>query len=217
MHGDGISYAYGFWSLVIANVLLFLFFILSFLSPLKKREWRPMGVTTAFIIALFTEMYGFPLTIYVLTSVLGAKYPALNPFAHESGHLWVAFLGGGRTTLTMVHLVSNSMMIAGFLLMGAGWRIIHGSKGGLVTSGVYGYVRHPQYSGLFLVTLGLLIQWPTIITVLMWPVLTAAYYRLARREEEELEKEFGGAYAEYKEKVSMFIPKIFKSSDQIGP
>ncbi len=155
MHGEGISYAYGFWSLVVVNVVLFLFFILSFLTPLKKREWRSMGVTTAFLIALFTEMYGFPLTIYILTAVLGSRYPALNPFAHESGHLWVTFFGGGAATLAIIHVVSNGLMLAGFFLMAAGWKRIHSGKGGLVTDGVYGYVRHPQYSGLFIIIIGL--------------------------------------------------------------
>lgn len=208
MHGGGISYAYGFWSLVAVNALLFLFFILSFLAPVKKREWRSMGVTTAFIIALFTEMYGFPLTIYILTAVLGARYPALNPFAHESGHLWVTFFGGGAVMLALIHIVSNGLMIAGFFVMAAGWRRIHSAKGGLVAGGVYGYVRHPQYSGLFIITIGLLIQWPTIITALMWPVLITVYYRLSKREELEMEKEFGEAYKKYREEVPMFIPRI---------
>lgn len=208
MHGEGISYAYGFWSLVIANVLIFLFFILTFLAPVKKREWRDMGVTAAFIVALFTEMYGFPLTIYVLTAVLGSRYPALNPFAHESGHLWVAFFGGGALMLALIHVISNAFMIAGFFIMGSGWRRIHSAKGGIVIDGVYAYVRHPQYSGLFLVTLGLLIQWPTMITVIMWPVLIVAYYKLARKEEGEIEREFGDAYKKYKENVPMFVPRI---------
>ncbi len=208
MHGEGISYAYGFWSLVIANVLIFLFFILTFLAPVKKREWRDMGVTAAFIVALFTEMYGFPLTIYVLTAVLGSRYPALNPFAHESGHLWVAFFGGGALMLALIHVISNAFMIAGFFIMGSGWRRIHSAKGGIVIDGVYAYVRHPQYSGLFLVTLGLLIQWPTMITVVMWPVLIVAYYKLARKEEGEIEREFGDAYKKYKENVPMFVPRI---------
>ena len=167
-----------------------------------------MGVTTAFIIALFTEMYGFPLTIYILTAVLGAKYPALNPFAHASGHLWVTFLGGGGIMLTVIHIISDGMMIAGFLIMSAGWRKVHGGKGALVTDGVYAYVRHPQYSGLVMVTIGLLIQWPTIITAIMWPVLIYAYYRLSRKEEQDLEREFGEAYRRYKEKTPMFIPRI---------
>lgn len=208
MHGDGISYAYGFWSLVVVNVILFLFFILSFLTPLKKREWGSAGVATAFLIALFTEMYGFPLTIYILTAILGSRYPALNPFAHESGHLWVTLLGGGAATLAIIHVISNGLMLAGFFMMAAGWRQVHSAKGGLVTDGIYGYVRHPQYSGLFIITIGLLIQWPTIITVLMWPVLILAYYKLSKKEEEEMEREFGEEYKRYKEKVPMFIPRI---------
>lgn len=210
MHGDGLGYGYGFWSLVAANVLIFLFFILSFLTPLKKREWRSMGVTAAFIVALFTEMYGFPLTIYILTALLGSSYPALNPFSHESGHLWVTLLGGGQATLVLIHVISNGLMIAGFFIMASGWKKVHGAKGALVTDGVYGYVRHPQYSGLFLTTLGLLIQWPTIITVLMWPVLIIAYYKLSRSEEQEMEREFGEAYRKYREQMPMFIPRFFK-------
>lgn len=208
MHGEGISFAYGFWSLVVVNVVLFLFFILSFISPVRKREWRSMGVTTAFIVALFTEMYGFPLTIYILTAILGANYPALNPFAHESGHLWVVFFGGGKAMLAIVHIVSNALMIAGFVIMSAGWKRVHGAKGALVIEGVYAYVRHPQYSGLFLVTIGLLIQWPTIITALMWPVLVLAYYGLSKKEEADMEQEFGEVYRGYKERVPMFFPRL---------
>ncbi len=208
MHGDAVGYGYGFWSLVVVNVILFLFFILSFIAPVKRREWRSMGVTTAFIIALFTEMYGFPLTIYILTALLGAKYPSLNPFSHDSGHLWVTLLGGGQTMLMLIHLVSNGLMIAGFLIMGAGWKLVHGAGGELVTTGLYSRVRHPQYSGLFLVTIGLLIQWPTIITAVMWPVLVYAYYRLAKKEEADMEREFGDKYRKYTEKVPMFIPRL---------
>lgn len=208
MHGEGFSYAYGFWSLVVVNVILFLFFIFSFITPVKKREWRSMGMTTAFIVALFTEMYGFTLTIYILTEVLGAKYPALNPFAHASGHLWVTFLGGGSAMLVAIHIVSNGLMIAGFFMMAAGWRKVHGAKGAFVTDGIYGYMRHPQYSGLILVTIGLFIQWPTIITALMWPVLFLAYYNLSKKEEKDMEKEFGDAYRKYMEKVPMFIPLV---------
>jgi len=207
MHGDAAGYGYGFWTLVIVNIFLFLFFIISFLTPVKQREWRSMGVTTAFIIALFTEMYGFPLTIYILTALLGAKYPSLNPFSHSSGHLWVTLLGGGQTTLLLVHLVSDGLMLAGFFVMGSGWKQVHAAGGSLVTTGLYGFVRHPQYSGLLLVTIGLLVQWPTIITALMWPVLAFAYYRLAKKEEDDMEREFGDAYRKYRDKVPMFIPR----------
>jgi protein-S-isoprenylcysteine O-methyltransferase Ste14 len=211
MHGFDILYAYGFWSLVLVNAGLFIFFVLSFLTPVKKREWRSMSVTIAFFVALFTEMYGFPLTIYIMTGILGSAYPALNPFTHASGHLWVVFLGGGETMLALVHIISNLLVFIGFTIMWIGWRRIHGAKGGLVTGGLYKYVRHPQYSGLFLVMIGMLIQWPTIITALMFPVLVYVYYRLSKREEREVLKIYGDEYRVYAEKTPMFIPERKKS------
>lgn len=206
MHGEDISFAYGFWSLVIVNAGIFIFFIMSFLPPVKRREWHSMSVTIAFFVALFTEMYGFPLTIYILTGILGSKYPALNPFSHASGHLWVVFLGGGAFMLTVIHLISNVLVITGFWIMWKGWKRIHGAKGELVTDGPYSYVRHPQYSGLFLVMNGMLIQWPTIITALMFPVLVYVYFRLSKREEREVSQIFGDEYRSYMEKTPMFIP-----------
>jgi len=208
MHGEGISYAYGLWSLVLVNIGLFAFFIISFLAPVKKREWRSMSVTLAFFVALFTEMYGFPLTIYILTGVLGSRYPALNPFSHASGHLWLTFLGGGAVMMTVIHIISNGLVIIGFAIMWKGWKLIHGAKGELVTEGPYAHVRHPQYSGLFLVMIGMLIQWPTIITAIMFPVLIFVYYRLSKREENEMVKLFGDQYLRYMEKTPMFIPKL---------
>ena len=208
MHGEGISFGYGFWSLVAVNAALFIFFVLSFLAPVQRREWRSFGVFSAFVIALFTEMYGFPLTIYLLTALLGSRYPALNPFSHASGHLWITFLGGGAWMSVGIHLVSNSLMLGGLLLMAAGWRQIHRAQGELVTEGLYARVRHPQYAGLFLITVGMLVQWPTIITVATWPVLMVVYYRLARREEREAEARFREAYVAYRAQVPMFVPRL---------
>ena len=208
MHGESISYAYGFWSLVIVNIGLFAFFILSFLRPAQKREWRSMGATLAFFVALFTEMYGFPLTIYILTGFLGTKYPALNPFSHASGHLWLAFLGGGAAMMTIIHIISNGLVFIGFMIMWKAWKLIHGAKGELVTEGPYSYVRHPQYAGLFIIMISMLIQWPTIITALMFPVLVFAYYRLSKREESDMIKMFRDEYKRYIEKTPMFIPRL---------
>jgi methanethiol S-methyltransferase len=165
MHGEEITWGYGFWSLVVVNAAIFVLLVLSWLTPVRRREWRSFGVFTAFVVALFTEMYGFPLTIYVLTAVLGSRYPALNPFSHASGHLWITFLGGGAWMSAAIHLVSNGLMLAGLVLMAAGWRRIHRARGALVTDGIYGWVRHPQYAGLFVITVGMLVQWPTIITL----------------------------------------------------
>lgn len=208
MHGEEIPFGYGFWSLVVLNAAIFILFALSFLAPIRRREWRSFGVFTAFVVALFTEMYGFPLTIYMLTAVLGSRYPALNPFSHASGHLWITLLGGGAWMSVVIHVISNGLILGGLVLMGAGWRQIHRTKGALVTDGVYAWVRHPQYTGLFLITVGMLVQWPTIITALTWPGLMVVYYRLARREEREAEIFFGEAYTRYKGSVAMFIPRI---------
>jgi protein-S-isoprenylcysteine O-methyltransferase Ste14 len=208
MHGEEIGFGYGFWSLVLVNVGIFVLLTLSYLTPVKRREWRSFGVFAAFIVALFTEMYGFPLTIYILTAVLGSRYPALNPFSHSSGHLWITLLGGGAWMSVVIHAVSNGLMLAGLVLMGAGWHRIHGAQGTLVTDGPYAWVRHPQYSGVFLISIGLLVQWPTIITVATWPILIAVYYRLARREEREAEAVFGDAYRAYEVRVPMFVPRL---------
>lgn len=212
MHGENIPFAYGLWSLVVVNVVLFAFFILSFLTPVKKREWRSMGATLAFFVALFTEMYGFPLTIYILTGVLGSRYPVLNPFSHASGHLWLVLFGGGPAMMALIHLISNGLVLIGFMIMWKGWKLIHSAKGGLVTQGPYFRVRHPQYSGLFLVMVGMLIQWPTIITALMFPVLLFVYYRLSKREESEMIVLYGDEYRGYMKRTPMFIPHLSKEA-----
>ncbi len=211
MHGDNLGhYAYGMWTVVIFNVIFFLFFVLSFIKPKTNIEWRSMGAFVAFIVALFTEMYGFPLTIYFLSSWMGKSYPVLNPFSHSHGHLWLVLLGlaDSQIAMTVLHIVTNVMIFYGLYVMQSGWVLIHASKGKrLVTEGVYAHVRHPQYSGLFLITLGFLIQWPSILTLTMWPILMWMYYRLAMKEEREVEKQFGKAYLDYKSKVPAFIPK----------
>lgn len=213
MHGENIPFAYGFWTLVVVNAAIFVLLALSFLTPVRKREWRSFGVFTAFVVALFTEMYGFPLTIYILTAVLGSRYPALNPFSHASGHLWITLFGGGAWMSAVIHLISNGLMLAGLLVMGAGWSKIHKAKGTLVADGVYSWVRHPQYAGLFLITAGMLVQWPTIITAATWPVLLFIYYRVARREEREAEARFGEAYRAYRARAPMFIPRFWATAE----
>ena len=170
-----------------------------------------MGAFSAFLVALFTEMYGFPLTIYILTSTLGSKYPVIDPFSHINGHLWVALAGGSTYVWVLVMLLSWAAIIGGIVVMRKAWQQIHKANGELVTSGLYGLARHPQYSGLFLITVGLLIQWPTIITFAMWPILAVMYYKLAKREEREMETTFGAKYSEYKQRTPMFIPSMKQS------
>ena len=200
------EYAYGMWIIAAFNVGLFLFFIISFLAPAGRVEWRNMGVVTAFLVALFSEMYGFPLTIYILTSWFGDAYPVLQPFSHKFGHLWVVVFGGSNWAWAIVMGLSLVFLMAGYILLSKGWRMVHGAEESLVSTGVYKYARHPQYTGLFLMIMGFLIQWPTLLTILMAPVLISAYVMLAKNEEKAIIERFGDEYRVYAAATPRFIP-----------
>ena len=215
---DSTAYAYGLWSAVFFNAALVVFFALSFVRPTRAYEWRSMGAFIGFIAALFTEMYGFPLTVYLLTNWLGNRYPVLHPFSHANGHLLLVALGLSQSepAMTILHLVTNGFMLLGFYLLYRGWIPIYNATGDeLVTEGIYSRIRHPQYVGIFLITGGLLVQWPTIVTVITWPLLMAAYYRLAFREEAALEAKFGERFFEYRRRVPAFIPRISVSAKEV--
>jgi len=194
------DYGYGYWSLVALNVIIFGLFIM-FIPFRKKLQRLPTGIYLAFIVALYTEMYGFPLTIYVLSWLLGYQ----NPLTHASGHILAPFIGEGLFFMVL-HPISNLLIGAGALLIFLGWRKIYSAKQELVTTGLYAYVRHPQYLGFLIITLGMLVQWTTILALLMWPLLFVLYYRLAKQEEREMESKFGERYREYKSKVPMLLP-----------
>jgi protein-S-isoprenylcysteine O-methyltransferase Ste14 len=139
---------------------------------------------------------------------LGDAYPALEPFSHKRGHLWVVVFGGSTLAWAVVMGLSLALMLAGYTLLSKGWTQIHAARGGLVADGIYAYARHPQYTGLFLVIVGFLVQWPTILTVIMAPVLLFAYVHLARIEERRAEVEFGETYNEYVRKTPAFFPPL---------
>ena len=202
--------AYGLWGLVILNSAIFIFFAFSFFRPSTQRDWTSFGAFSAFLVALFVEMYGFPLTIFVLSGWLQSRYPDVDWFSHDAGHLTETLFGWrANPHFGPFHLVSFVLIGGGFLLVSAAWHTLFSAQknGALATTGPYAYVRHPQYVGFVLVLLGFLVQWPTLLTLLMFPVLVFMYARLARREESEVRAAFGEAYDRYAAEVPAFVPR----------
>lgn len=203
--------AYGLWGLVLINSAVFIIFAFSFAKPATKRDWRSFSAFSAFIVALFAEMYGFPLTIYLLSGWLQTRYPKLNAFSHESGHLWQTLPGfKGDPHLNPIHLLSNVFIAAGFILLASAWRVLYAAQRehGLAVAGPYAHIRHPQYVAFIMIMLGFLIQWPTILTLAMFPILVAMYVRLARREERDAAEAFGDAWNAYAACTPAFLPQL---------
>lgn len=204
------SSAYGLWTLVIINSAIFILFAFSFFHPHTKRDWRTFGAFSAFIVALFTEMYGFPLTIYLLSGWLSRKFPGVDLLSHNAGHLWATLLGWkGDPHFDPLHIASNILIFGGFIVLSAAWNVLFDAqkKGQLAISSAYAYVRHPQYSAFIVIMVGFLLQWPTLITLAMFPILVFMYVKLAHREEREVLAEFGEAYARYAAVTPEFIPR----------
>jgi protein-S-isoprenylcysteine O-methyltransferase Ste14 len=205
------SSAYGLWTLVVINSAIFILFAFSFFHPRTKRDWRTFGTFSAFIVALFTEMYGFPLTIYLLSGWLSRSYPGVDLLSHNAGHLWNTLLGWkGDAHFDVLHILSNILIFGGFILLSSAWKVLFAAQRNqqLATTGPYAHVRHPQYSAFILIMLGFLLQWPTILTLLMFPVLVWMYVGLAHREEREVLAQFGEVYASYAARTPSFIPRL---------
>lgn len=208
---SGQSQAYGLWGLAVVNAAVFIIFAFSFAKPQSSRDSQTFGAFSGFIAALFAEMYGFPLTIFFLSGWLQRRYPDLDILSHDAGHLWPTVLGlRGNPHFGVLHMLSNAFIIAGFLLLSAAWRVRYEAqrRHRLATTGPYSYVRHPQYLGFIAIMLGFLVQWPTILTLAMFPFLVVMYVRLARAEERDAIETFGDLYRQYAAVTPAWIPKL---------
>ena len=201
---------YGLWTLVIINSLVFIIFAFSFAKPQSRRDWRSFGAFSAFIVALFTEMYGFPLTIYLLSGWLGSRFPGIDFMSHDAGHLLEVMFGWrSNPHFGPFHILSTLFIFGGFVLLAKAWTVLYQAQRNhrLATSGPYARIRHPQYVGFVAILLGFLFQWPTVLTLLMFPVLVLMYARLSIVEEREMARQFGDEYTRYAARTPRFIPR----------
>jgi protein-S-isoprenylcysteine O-methyltransferase Ste14 len=203
--------AYGLWGLVILNSIIFIGFAYSFYKPQTKTDWRSFNAFSAFVIALFVEMYGFPLSIYLFSGWLAAKYPGVDFLSHDNGHLIHTLLGmKGNPHWDVFHILSNVLIFGGFLILSNAWHVLWKAqrKHKLASTGIYARMRHPQYVAFIAIMLGFLLQWPTLPTLIMFPVLTYMYVRLSYKEEAISEAEFGEEWRRYAAVTPRFFPKF---------
>ena len=180
----------GRWELVAGSIAVFLAFVA--LIPVRlRRDWRTHGIYGAFVVSLFAEMFGFPLTAYLLSAALGLK------FFEQQFMLYMYQIGMPLGSL---------ITFFGVLLIILGWREVYRSADQLATGGIYGYLRHPQYLGIIFVAAGWLVHWPTIPGLMMWPILVVLYYRLSLQEEKRLAEKFGHEFWAYAERTPRFLP-----------
>ncbi len=208
--------AYGLWSLVIINSAIFIIFAFSFFKPRTPRDWRSFSAFSAFLVALFTEMYGYPLTIYFLSGWLQSRYPDVNWLTHDAGHLLEMLFGWkANPHFGPFHVLSMIFIGGGFWLLVTAWRVLYTAQRTytLALSGPYARIRHPQYVAFVLIMFGFLLQWPTILTLAMFPVLVYMYACLARQEDREVRQEFGASYERYAAMTPAVIPRL----DQLLP
>ncbi len=211
--------SYGLWLPVFVNSAVLILFAFSFFKPQTKRDRRSFGAFSAFLVALFAEMYGFPLTIFFLSGWLQSTWPNVDWFAHDSGHLPEMMFGWqANPHFGPFHLLRFALIGGGFWLISVSWRHLwHAQRQGrLAVTGPYAWVRHPQYAGFILVMFGFLVQWPTLLTLAMFPVLVWMYVRLARSEETDTRARFGRVYERYARSVPAFIPTLGEAGGDKG-
>jgi protein-S-isoprenylcysteine O-methyltransferase Ste14 len=204
--------SYGDWSLAVIYTFVFAILTFLFYRPKTGRDWRAFGAFTAFLAALFIEMYVFPLTIYLLSGWPGTRFLHVESLSHEFGQvLEMMFDWRANPPLGLFQIASTVLILGGFLLLASAWFVLHKAqqRRELARTGVYAHIRHPEYAAFVLIMSGFLLQWPTLITLAMFPILVIVYVRLAHCEEQEALARFGEPYRRYQATTPAFVPRIF--------
>ncbi|WP_373486323.1 methyltransferase family protein [Acetobacterium malicum] len=197
------SHFYNWFGVVFFAVLYGV--ILLFMPFYKKMDRKPAGTYLAFVIAFAIEMHGIPFSMYVISWLIGKNLP--------EGVLW------GHTLFDTIGYWGMYINIAcgtvGIVLIMNGWYNIYKKywsretgTGTLVETGIYKYIRHPQYTGLLLLSFGMMVEWATLPLLILYPVMVFMYVRLAKKEEQDMIEEFGIDYKNYMEDTKMFIPHL---------
>ena len=192
------------WGLVVVMVVVASWLLYHYFAPKTWREWASAGIVQAFIIALYAEMYGFPLSIYLAVRFFGLDSSNLN------ASLWSTLFGVGELGMMIFMIPGYVLLFAGIGIFAQGWRELYRARQQkrLVTDGLYGAVRHPQYLGLFIALFGEgVVHWPTPFSVALFPIIVLAYTHLARKEEQRMVEQFREEYRAYQRRVPMFIPR----------
>ncbi|MCG7844201.1 MAG: isoprenylcysteine carboxylmethyltransferase family protein [Methanomassiliicoccales archaeon] len=186
------------WIAIYAVFLLFIPFC-------KKSQIKPDGTCIAFVVAFALEMFGIPFSMYALGWTFGITLPEGVLWGHTLDN----YIGlGGMCIGVLVSLIGLGLVIMGWRQVHKGYWSKEEGDGKLITPSIYGYIRHPQYTGFFLITLGMMLEWATLPLIILYTVLLFMYYRLVKREEKDMVDEFGEEYEEYRRKTKMFIPGV---------
>jgi methanethiol S-methyltransferase len=203
--------AYGLWGIVILNSAIFIIFAASFAKTPASRDWRSLGAFSAFVVARFTEMYGFPLTIYLLLVWLARQFSGVEFWAHDGGHLLeMMFAWRGNSHFGPFQILSNILIFGGFLMLADAGRALYAvqKEHRLAMTGLYARILHPQYVAFVIITIGFLLQWLTIMALAMFPVMVWVCVRLSRRGEAASEAEFGDSWRALVRSTPRFVPRF---------